>query len=215
MPTALEEIQENTEKLPDKMSLDNGFFSGDNLETFKESSVDAYVACGKESDTSDIDQSNRKIKKTDFTYDESTDSFICPRGHALTLRSNGKDGTKIYQADINVCSACPYQKRCCRSKKGESRIIAIDGYEPLRKAMREKMQQGSSREIYDKRKHIVEPVFGQIKNTGFRQFSVRGSPKVSGEFSLVCISHNFSKIVRAIFRGAVCLESGRLAPVMA
>ena len=90
----------------------------------------------------------------------------------------------------------------------------MDGYEPLRKAMREKMQQRSSREIYGKRKHIVEPVFGQIKNTGFRQINVRGSPKVSGEFSLVCIAHNFSKIVRAIFRGAVCLESGRLAPAL-
>lgn len=212
---ALEEIQKNTEKLPDKMSLDNGFFSGDNLETLEESSVDAYVACGKESDSSDIDQSNRKIKKADFTYDENTDSFICPKGHSLTLRSNGKDGKKVYQANISICSECPYQKRCCQSKKGEARMITIDGYEPLRKAMREKMKQESSREIYDKRKHIVEPVFGQIKNTGFRQFSVRGSPKVSGEFSLICISHNFSKIVRAISRGIVCLQSGRLAPIVA
>jgi transposase len=212
---ALDQIKENTGELPDKMSLDNGFFSGDNLETLEESSVDAYVACGKDPDISDIEQNDRKIKKTDFTYNENTDSFICPQGHSLTLKSNGKSGTKIYQASIDVCSVCPYQKRCCQSKKGEARIIAFDRHEPLRKAMYEKMQQKSSREIYNKRKHIVEPVFGQIKNTGFRQFSVRGSPKVSGEFSLVCITHNLSKIVKAIFRGTVRLESGRLAPVLA
>jgi hypothetical protein len=81
--------------------------------------------------------------------------------------------------------------------------------------MFKKMQQAYSCQIYRKRKQIVEPVFGQIKNTGFRGFSVRGSPKVSGEFSLACISHNLSKIVRAICRGTVRFESGKSAPVVA
>ena len=78
-----------------------------------------------------------------------------------------------------------------------------------------KMQQASSRSIYAKRKEIVEPVFGQIKNNGFREFSVRGSPKVAGEFSLVCATHNLKKIVKAIYRGVVCFESGKLAPIVA
>jgi transposase len=212
---ALEEIQETTGKLPEKMSLDNGFFSGENLETFEESDVDAYVACGRQADSQKTDQNNRKIKKSDFLYDEKEDCFICPQGHALTLRKSARDGTKIYQAGADACLGCPDRNRCCKSQKGSPRTIKTDGKEPLRKAMYEKMQQEFSRAIYDKRKHIVEPVFGQIKNSGFRQFGVRGSPKVTGEFSLVCTAHNFSKIVRAILRGAVCLEWGRLAPVIA
>ena len=214
---ALKEIQENTERLPDKMSLDNGFFSGDNLETLEESGVDAYVACGKEQpDIQSVDNSNRKIKKSDFTFNEENDCFICPQGQSLRLKSSGKDGTKIYQASINECSQCLYQKRCCQSRKGEARTICTDDKEPLRKAMLERMKQSFSREVYRKRKYIVEPVFGQIKNNiGFRHFNVRGSPKVGGEFSLVCMAHNFSKIVNAIFKGTVCLQSGRLAPVMA
>ncbi|MDM8553709.1 hypothetical protein QUF75_03135 [Desulfococcaceae bacterium HSG7] len=40
--------------------------------------------------------------------------------------------------------------------------------------MNEKMEQESSKEICKKRKLIVEPVFGQIKNGGFRGFSLRG-----------------------------------------
>ncbi len=215
--SALKEIQENTEKLPDQMSLDNGFFSGDNLEALEESGIDAYVACGKEHpDNQSINNSNRKIKKSDFTFDEENDCFICPQGQSLHLKSSGRDGTKIYHASINKCSQCPYQKRCCQSKKGEARTIWTDDKEPLRKAMLEKMKQAFSREVYRKRKYIVEPVFGQIKNNiGFRHFSVRGSPKVGGEFSLVCMAHNFSKMVKAIFKGTVCLQSGRLTPVMA
>ena len=56
------------------------------------------------------------------------------------------------------------------------------------------------------RKVIVEPVFGQIKNSGFRGFSVRGKNKVAGEFSLVCATHNLKKIARAMTRGVVCPE---------
>ena len=52
------------------------------------------------------------------------------------------------------------------------------------------MGEEKSKAIYNKRKVIVEPVFGQIKNSGFRRFSVRGKEKVAGEFSLVCAKHN-------------------------
>lgn len=214
---ALDEIRNNAGRLPDLMSLDNGFFSGENLETWKESEVDAYVACGKEShqDSSGPDQSRRQIKKTDFVYNEASDCFICPQGHLLQLRSNGKDGTRIYQASAEVCRGCLYQNRCCRSQKGTARTIVLEDKEPLRQAVFEKMRLPSAARIYRKRKTIVEPVIGQIKNTGFRKFNVRGSPRIAGEFSLVCIAHNFSKIVRSIFRGIVCLESGKLVPVIA
>ena len=214
---AIDEIQKNTGQLPEKMSTDNGFFSGDNLENLNAAGIDAYVACGKEQpDARSIDECERKIKKSDFTYDEENDCFICPQGQSLPLKTSGKDGIKVYQASMDVCSRCSYQDRCCHSIKGEARTIRTDAKEPFRKAMLEKMRQPSSRETYRKRKHIVEPVFGQIKgNRRFRGFHVRGSPKVGGEFSLVCMAHNFSKIVNAVFRGAACLQSGKLAPAIA
>lgn len=61
--------------------------------------------------------------------------------------------------------------------------------------MKEKMQKDASKEIYAKRKIIVEPVFGQIKTGGFRRFSVRSIKKAGGEFSLICAVSNFKKIV--------------------
>ena len=73
------------------------------------------------------------------------------------------------------------------------------------------MEQQASKDIYSKRKVIVEPVFGQLKNSGFRGFSVRGKEKVAGEFSLVCATHNIKKIVKAIFTGVVRPEFSQLA----
>ena len=53
-------------------------------------------------------------------------------------------------------------------------------------------------DIYKKRKGQVEPVFGQIKQTGgFRQFALRGIAKMQAEWQLVCLTHNLLKLWRA------------------
>ena len=77
--------------------------------------------------------------------------------------------------------------------------------------MKERMSRPESRGIYGRRKAIVEPVFGQIRNTGFRGFGVRGKSRVAGEFSLVCAAHNVKKLVRAALSGVVRLEFGQVA----
>ena len=141
--------------------------------------------------------------------------LFVPQGHTLGLKRHSSDGKKVYQGIKAECDACPYTARCCGSKKGQPRTINTDDKEPLRQEMIQKMEQQSSKEIYRKRKKIVEPVFGQIKNSGFRGFSLRGEEKIKGEFSLVCAVHNFRKIVKGILRGKVCLESGQLAPMVA
>ncbi len=214
---ALGEIKETTDDLPDKMSLDNGYMSGDNLESFDGKDIDVYIATGKgeKKDQRPIEDSNRKINKSDFNYDEDKDCFVCPAGHTLELKRESSDGKKVYQGIKAECDACPYKARCCSSKRGEPRAINTDDKEPLRQKMNEKMEQESSKEIYKKRKKIVEPVFGQIKNSGFRGFSLRGHEKASGEFSIACAVHNFKKIVKAILGGKVCLNSEGLAPIVA
>ena len=53
--------------------------------------------------------------------------------------------------------------------------------------------------MYARRKVIVEPPFGQIKQArGFRQFLLRGLVKVTGEWSLITLTHNLLKLYRAI-----------------
>ena len=69
----------------------------------------------------------------------------------------------------------------------------------------------SAKVIYGKRKTIFEPVFGQLKNSGFRGFSVRGKEKVVGEFSMVWAAHSFKKIAKAIVTGLIRPEFGNFA----
>ena len=63
--------------------------------------------------------------------------------------------------------------------------------------MKAKLATDEGRKVYSRRKVIVEPVFGQMKNRGFRQFLLRGLKKVRGEFSLMALSHNLLKLFGA------------------
>ena len=67
--------------------------------------------------------------------------------------------------------------------------------------MRRKVRTLKGRRLYARRKAIVEPVIGQIKHaTGFRQFRLRGHPKVRAEWFLVSAGHNLKKLFRAILQ---------------
>lgn len=210
---ALAALQESTGRLPEQMSADNGYMSGDNLQTLEPNAIDAYIATGKgeKKHKTPLDESDRKLSKSDFTYHEADNTFTCPGGQTLILMRQSKEGKQVYQGNADVCAGCPYQSRCCQSQKGEARTIQTDDKEPLRQQMNVKMEQPASKELYSKRKVIVEPVFGQIKNSGFRGFSVRGKEKVAGVFSLVCAAHNIKKITKAIVKGLVRPESGKWA----
>lgn len=69
---------------------------------------------------------------------------------------------------------------------------------PRRAAMREKLQTPRGRALYARRKAMTEPNHGLIKHArGFRQFLLRGLANVSGEFTLISLTHNLLKLWRA------------------
>ena len=68
---------------------------------------------------------------------------------------------------------------------------------PITKAMRDKLKRAGRRSRYRLRKQIVEPVFGQMKQGGFRQFLLRGLEKVKAEWALICTAHNLTKLARS------------------
>ena len=88
-----------------------------------------------------------------------------------------------------------------RDKHGESQPT-VRGRPPkdmtLRAEMRRKLATKCGKKRYGRRKVIVEPVFGQIKDArGFWRFLLRGLAKVRGEWSLITATHNLLKLYRA------------------
>lgn len=66
---------------------------------------------------------------------------------------------------------------------------------PATLRMQEKLKTPEGKARYARRKAIVEPVFGWIKEVlGFRRFSLRGLAKVSAEWDLVCLAINLKRM---------------------
>jgi transposase len=64
--------------------------------------------------------------------------------------------------------------------------------------MARKLRTKKGRATYAKRKGMIEPIFGQLKQVlGFRQFSLRGLAQMRGEWRLLCAVHNLLKLWRA------------------
>jgi hypothetical protein len=63
--------------------------------------------------------------------------------------------------------------------------------------MARKLRTKRGREMYAKRKGMIEPIFGQLKQVlGFRQFSMRGLASMRGEWRLMATVHNLLKLWR-------------------
>ena len=68
---------------------------------------------------------------------------------------------------------------------------------PAQERMAAQGQTPAGKALDARRKVIVEPVFGQIKEArGFRRFLLRGLASIRGEWRLVGLTHNLLKIWR-------------------
>ena len=84
-----------------------------------------------------------------------------------------------------------------RQRHHESAAERAEAPTTAQERMAVKGQSPGGRALYARRKVIVEPVFGQIKEArGFRRFLLRGLTKIRGEWCLVCLTHNLLKVWR-------------------
>jgi len=71
-------------------------------------------------------------------------------------------------------------------------------HDPALRRMREKMRSEQGRRLYRKRKAIVEPVFGVLKQQrNLREFRMRSLDKVAIEFALAATAYNLTRIHRS------------------
>lgn len=69
---------------------------------------------------------------------------------------------------------------------------------PLHRRMRQKLRQPTGRAVYQRRKALIEPVFGVLKEQrGMRRFRLRGLTKVAVEMVLAATAYNLTRLYRA------------------
>jgi transposase len=123
-----------------------------------------------------------------------TDESGAPQASPAPL-DNGYDSEAVVEA-LETLGCDPYiATERQRHQTPEAEASAPPATAKERMAAKVRTPEG--RAVYARRKVIVEPVFGQIKEVrGFRRFLLRGLQKMRGEWSLVGLTHNLLKLWR-------------------
>jgi IS5 family transposase len=193
------------------VSADTGYFSGENAAEDRDG-LDLLIAAGRDDPASATTKAT--VYSVDcFGYDPTRDVWVCPADKLLhpapPTGQRGRPGIHRYHAAAAECADCPLRAACL--KPGEDHRLLQAKDRRSTGAMRFKLRQPDARRRYARRKAIVEPVFGQLKEArGFTALSLRGLARAAGEYLLACLAHNLGKLLR------VCpLPSARSVPAAA
>ena len=179
---------------------DEGYYNSEDLKACEDDGIAAYVP---------IHEGNRKLEKQgrfarkDFSYDASDDVYRCPAGELLhpTKKSwaNASGRVEIrYLSSKMSCDACPMRARCL-GPKATTRSVFRWEHEAVLDRHRARMASEGAGELMRRRSAIVEHPFGTLKcRAGYQHFLVRGFDKVRGEWSLMALCYNFTRVLNIL-----------------
>ena len=181
---------------------DEGYYSSTELKACEDDGITAYVP---------VPEANARLEKQgrfslkDFSYDGAADVYRCPAGELLRPmkgRRNGRWQNTSGRVEIRytnrkaICGTCRLKARCL-SRTAPYRTVARWEHEDVLERHRTRMQDADR--LMRRRSAIVEHPFGTIKcRAGYRHFLVRGFDKVRGEWSLMALCYNFTRILNIL-----------------
>lgn len=183
----LKQAEENAGKRADISVADAGYHSSSNLES-----------CALREQTVAMPEARKQYlenpyHKDRFTYDASTDSYTCPQGQALKYIAM----RRVRKTELRVYGGCPEAcRRCiafgiCTKNRYRGRELLIGPHDEALRRHRVWMETEEAKAAYKKRKELVEPVFGIIKEQlGLRRFLLRGLAHVKAEFAMLAAAFN-------------------------
>ncbi|HJT09005.1 MAG TPA: IS1182 family transposase [Stellaceae bacterium] len=193
---------------------DTGYYNGEALKECEEAAITAYVP------SPDRDQRLKgqgRFSLAQFHYDAAADRYRCPAGAELRpMRGHKRQASgKIlirYASRRSVCRDCPLRRRCL-AKTGERREIERWVHEDVIERHRARLHRDGAA-MMRRRKALAEHPFGTLKcRAGYRHFLVRGFEKVRGEWSLMALCYNFSRVLRLVgldrLRTALAMRAGK------
>ena len=148
-----------------------------------------------------------------FAYDPGADCYQCPEGCWLRFQRlkhrRKRASVRVYAAHAADCLACPAFGRCTTSTQG--RRIERSLHAEALTAHRHWMQTAEARDALRRRKQLIEPVFGIIKEQqAGRRFLLRGLEAVRSEWTLLAVAFNLRTLAKAL--SGQSLSHARCAP---
>lgn len=195
-----------------RVVADVGYYNGTTLKACEDADIVAYVPQAQRNSRL---AAQGRFTHRDFAYEAEIDAYRCPSG-ALLRPTKGRrtnTGGRIeirYVSPKRVCDACPLRGRCVTNKR-PTRDILRWVHEGVIERHRGRMQGAEA--LMRRRASLAEHPFGTLKcRAGYRHFLVRGFDKVRGEWSLMALCYNFTRVLNIIgFDGFLAFLTKRMA----
>lgn len=140
---------------------------------------------------------DKPYSKSHFSYDREKDGYVCPEQNFLPYEfTDKKRGKKYYRiAKAGLCQGCAHFGLCTTNPKGR-RIMRLELEDDREKF---EAQYEANKEIYDRRKELVEHPFGHVKrNLKTDSFMLRGKEGVQAETSLLATCFDLRRLMTII-----------------
>jgi len=154
------------------------------------------------------ERSDGTFSRSDFSFDEETDSYTCPNAKPLVRyqrafkqpRSGiGKDRTIRYHANRNDCEACVLKERCCPNTP--RRKVTRSVHESARDVARAVARTPTYRRTRRQRKQ-VEMLFAHMKRIlKMDRLRLRGLTGAQDEFLLTATAQNLRRMAKYLGTG--------------
>jgi len=173
---------------------DSGYHDSKQLKACEDNNITTYVPRPSKTNKSD------QVVRSDFLYNQLEDCYSCPQLKLLHKKGNIiiQHGRKMhkYKSLRTDCDNCPIRKKCL-GKKSKTRSLYRWEHEEV--LVRNQQRLKDNPEAMKKRASMVEHPFGTIKcRAGMHHFLMRGLEKCQGEFSLMVMSYNFTRVLNII-----------------
>lgn len=192
IPT-IDGIERVTEQKIGTMLADADYGNYESLEHMDKKNITAYVPYRDMNSTFE----DKPFHSSFFKYQSESDTYICPNNETLKfrrIREYKQRNHRFRQYRTEACKTCKFQKQCC-SKRVARRVIEREERQGLKDVIKDRINSDAGKEVYNRRLHPVESIFGQIKfNRGFTYFLLRGLELVKAEFTIMCLTHNLLKM---------------------
>jgi transposase len=183
-----------------KAVADAGYFNGETLKACEADGIEPFVPEPRRRQQPAADG---RFGLEAFGYDAEANEYRCPSGERLrAMPGRKRDATgKLrirYASRRSACRACPLRQRCLGAK-ADRRVIERWEHEDVIERHRARMTQAESEGMMRRRKALAEHPFGTLKcRAGYRHFLMRGFKKVRGEWGLMVLCYNFTRVLNII-----------------
>ncbi|MBC8490486.1 MAG: IS1182 family transposase [Bacteroidetes bacterium] len=201
----IDKVKELTQRKAETTLADSGYATGEQIHQAQEKEFNVLLNLTSKSNISTNPRKDKLFHSSNFKYDKERDVMICPESKELEYFQTGISKNKKHKVKKYKCNqyeSCSSRWECSKAKTG--RTVKLNPFYESIERQKLKQLKSESHEKLKRRKSLIEPIFGNIKEiNGFRRFTMKGLENAKTQWSMICTSINLQKMHKIWAKGEV------------